>query len=478
MKRTQMIIRLQIVILIAFVLSACSFGNTQVYTKNQERVLRIATTEGLGEDDEYFRMQYTNIFEYNHPGIEIEIINTQINKDNLDPLDALLQLMESDQPPDVVMMNYDQLPELIDRNMLVPLSNRLDETKLIDKGYSSTIYNGIRDLSTDGQVYALAPFFNASALIYNKQIFKDAGVESPQDNMTWEQIFTLAERISKQDSKIPTYGFAFSPQRRQDVFHSLDLYTAPMQLHYLNETADQMVVDTDSWEKVWKQIYELQHKGIIPPVYNSNHLNPYVEGLADQSPFPNDYFRMGLLGMTIISYDQLYRFMEMNEHADHIPNYTAIDWDIVTVPCHDAYANQVSHIEMIGLMAISAKAQNAEDAWKFIEFINSPEWSRIKSGNHDQLPVYQQYTQIPYGIDYNIEAFYKVKPCNFLEKNYAKLKRTTPGIEDALKEGQSEMRSMLLGEQTAREGLKAWQEQGNQILREMRTTSLITEANK
>ncbi|TCZ76594.1 carbohydrate ABC transporter substrate-binding protein [Paenibacillus albiflavus] len=451
------------IILFAIMMTACAF-NGQEAKPVQERTLRIATSEGFGEDDEYFRMKYTNIFEYNHPNIHLEIMDTHLEED---PFHSMLQLMEGADPPDVVMLNANQMSEMLEKNLLSPLDSRLVDAKYDFSNYVPAVYEGIRNLSPDGQIYAMAPLFNSSALLYNKQIFDDAGVPYPHDNMTWDETFELARRISsKQDGKIPIYGFSFNPQRRQDTFSAMRVYTDPLQLNYVNATVDAMTVDNGNWEKAWNTVYQLQEQGITPPVHDPNNLNPLIESLASDSAFPNDYFKLGLLGMTIISYDQLNRLIDLDAHADQIPNYSRIDWDVATIPCHPEYPGAVSNVELQGLMAINTRATNPQDAWSFIRFINSPTWAKIKIDHHSQLSAYKQVVNSS-GRDYHVEAFCNIKPIGLSSGlDEYRLEQINPTVTEAVDLGRTELRKVMLGKQSTKDGLKAWQEQGNDILRQ------------
>ena len=60
-----------------------------------------------------------------------------------------------------------------------------------------------------GKLYALAPTFSSSALIYNKKMFQDAGVDFPKDGMTWDETFDLSKRLAKGEGESRINGFSF-----------------------------------------------------------------------------------------------------------------------------------------------------------------------------------------------------------------------------------------------------------------------------
>ena len=68
------------------------------------------------------------LFEFANPNIKIEMIptmdekyrygNVQPGEKMPDPMEKLKEVMQGDNPPDVVMLGYEQLPDIIESNML------------------------------------------------------------------------------------------------------------------------------------------------------------------------------------------------------------------------------------------------------------------------------------------------------------------------------------------------------------------------
>jgi multiple sugar transport system substrate-binding protein len=458
-------------------LAACTTGGKA--NDKEERVLRIATTEGYNGEDEYFRDQFTDIFEFNNPNIKLEIISVRDDSEKInmyygggndqepktfkDPIESLQELIEGPNPPDLIATSYDQMSLLLEKNLLAPLDSKIAEDKFDTTDYVPVVYEGIKNLSPDGKLYALAPLFSSPALVYNKKIFADAGVEPPTDNMTWDEIFTLAQRVSKPDAEKPLYGFSFTPQRWGDPFEELSIYTNPLELRYFDEVGEKMTVDTPEWEKVWTKLYQLQNDKVTPPVREDYSMDD-----ENQGPFSHDRFMSGKLAMTIMHYGQLEQINEANKAASSIKNYTPIDFDVVTVPSHPQNPGVVPGVHISGLMGISSKATNAEDAWKLLKFINSPEWAKIKAGGSYELSTRKSYIKPQDGATFNIEAFYNIKPSSFSGDNYYKLYREKPNLRQALQPGRTELHEVLQGNKTVKEGLQSWQSQGDNVLQQIK----------
>ncbi|WP_269432422.1 ABC transporter substrate-binding protein [Gordoniibacillus kamchatkensis] len=118
--------------------------------------LRIATTMyGGGDDNEYFRQQFTEIFEFANPNIKIEFVPTMDDRFRYgggpkpgekipDPFEKMKEAMQGDNPPDLVMVDYGQLPDLIGSSLLAPLDPLIQKDKLDTSGIVPAVLEGIK----------------------------------------------------------------------------------------------------------------------------------------------------------------------------------------------------------------------------------------------------------------------------------------------------------------------------------------------
>ncbi|OPH47553.1 ABC transporter substrate-binding protein [Paenibacillus ferrarius] len=451
---------------------ACTKGDKT--DNKQERVLRIANSMGYGGDDEYFRQQFTEIFEFANPNIKIEFIPTmddafrfgggQPGEKMPDPMVKLKEVMQGDNPPDVVMVGYEQLPEIIESNLLTQLDPQITKDKFDTSGIVPAVIDGIKNAG-GGKLYALAPTFSSSALIYNKKMFTDAGVDFPKDGMTWDETFDLSKRLVKGQGENRINGFSFSTQSQGDnLFYGMQMYTAPLQLKMFDDAGEKMTVDTDQWEKVWAKMAQLQKDNVFPELMDPQ--KPMNRQFDQNNPFSYDDFMSNRLAMGIINYGQLQQITNANKNAASYKGYTPIDWDVVTIPSHPEAKGVGGSIYMNGIMGINAKAQNPEDAWKFIKFINGEDWAKLKSHSSYNLVARSKYLKPKDGLDFHMEAFYNVVPAPM--ENNMKLYRENPNIYQVQEIGRQQFSNVLQGKTTAREGLKQWQTQGDAMLKQMK----------
>ncbi|WP_409341202.1 ABC transporter substrate-binding protein [Paenibacillus sp. MBLB4367] len=442
----------------------------------EERVLRIATSFGYGDDSEYLRRDFTEIFEFANPNIKIEFIPTNDdrfmykapgpNEKMQDPMEKLKEVMQGENPPDIVITGFEQLPELIESNMLAPLDPHITKDKFDTSGIVPLVLDGIKGLSTDGKLYAMTPTFSSPALIYNKKMFADAGVELPKDNMTWDQMFDLAQRLTRGEGADRKYGFSFSSQSYGDIFNSMNIYTNPLQLRMFDDTGDKMAVDNDQWEQAWKRLIDLQKQNIMPGAPDQRNQN-LREDPNDYNPFAYDDFLSGRVAMTIIQYYDLTRINNANKNATNIKGFTPIDWDIVTVPSHAEAPGVVANIGMNGVMGINTKAGNVNDAWKLIKFINGVDWAKLRANSSSQMVSRKDYIKPKAGQEYHVEAFYNVKPSP-VQNEFNKFYRQKPNIWMVQDLARNEFQAAVQGTKSVREALKSWQTNGDLMLQQIK----------
>jgi multiple sugar transport system substrate-binding protein len=454
-------------------LAACT--KTPAADGKTDRVLRIATTM-FGSEDEYFRQQFTEIFEFANPKIKLEIIPTMDDSGRygrpdpsvkqVDPLEKLKQIMQGDNPPDLVAVGYEQLPDLISNNLLTQLDPMITKDKFDISDMVPAVIEGLKKMG-DSKLYALSPTFNSSALVYNKKMFDEAGVPYPKDKMSWEETFDLGRRLSKGEGENRKYGFSFSTQSMGDMFYAMQIYTAPLQLRMFDEKGEKMTVDTDQWEKVWKTLMQLKQDKVTPEQPDQATMRGRMSSGngADYNPFQFDDFLSSRVAMSIINYSQISQITNANKNAQNVKGFTPIDWDVATLPVHPEAPDVGGFMGMNGIMAINAKAQNVEDAWKFIKFINGEDWARLKANSSYNIVSRKKYIKQKDGAQFHIEAFTTLTPAIQQDNKIYREKQNIFQVQDI---GRRMFNDVLQGKIQVREALKKWQTDGDAMLQQIK----------
>jgi len=457
--------------LFAPVLAACSKGEGE--EAGQEKVLRIGTIYSYGGDDSYLRQQYTDIYEYTHPNVKIEFVSAIDNSNyryeepkpdqkQPDPFEETKKLLSGPNAPDVMIMDTNVYKKLVRENMLKQLDPMIQQDKFDTSDIVPTVMDGIKELG-DNNIYGLAPTFTSSALFYNKKFFTQNNIEPPKDGMSWEDVFTLARRLKSGDGANKKFGLQLNRWSGDPFYDMTGTYLSALQLRMFDDKGDKMTVDTPAWEKAWSTFAKLVSEKVIPT----------QKDLQDDSskggynPLASDSFLSGKTAMTIADYSYVNDILDANKNASKIKNFEKVDWDVVTLPTHPEAPGIGGNIYLNNLMGINAKAQNDKDAWDFIKFLNSEEWAKLKSRSSYEIVSRKKYIQPKDGLNYNIAAFYTLKPVT-PNNQEMDLYNKYPNIYQVQEKGREIFQTVLDGKKSSAEGLKEWQKEGDKLLVEMK----------
>ncbi|WP_235847601.1 ABC transporter substrate-binding protein [Paenibacillus tuaregi] len=457
-------------VMLTGMIAGCSSGSNT--DNDKPKVLRIGMTYGGGGNDQYFRQQFTDVYEYTHPNVTIEIVpavnydqmrySENQNNEQPDVIKSLKGLMTGSNPVDVVVADTSTLKRLIDENMLKQLDPMIQEDKFDTSDMVPSVIDGIKQIGNNN-IYAFSPTFSSSALFYNKDIFKKAGVEMPKDDMTYDEVFNLARRVAKGQGKDRVYGFSFNRYNGSTAYDDLSRYSDALQLKYFDAKAEKMTMNTPQWEKLLSTIAQLRKDKILFESQQNNQQNQVY------NPVESDTFMSGKTAMVIGDVNLVNELKSLSDAAKTNKKIKSFDWDVVTVPTHPEKPGIGGDVYLSNTMAINATAPNPETAWDFIKFLNGPEWAKIKarSTTYDMVSR-KSFIKPLNGMNYNVAAFYKLKPVPPLSSNDEKLYTDKPGLYSVRYVGQTIIQDVIDNKKTPKEALQAWETKGNQMLLEIK----------
>ncbi|CAI6021249.1 ABC transporter substrate-binding protein [Cohnella sp. JJ-181] len=465
-------------------LAACNDKSEE--DPNNRRTLRIGMMYGSSQDESYYRQQYTDLFEYTHKNIDIELIpaidwteqqfEEPDKQQNVDQLAKVKEIMNGANPVDVMIIDSTaMLSQLVQDNMLKPLDPLIKEDKVDLSDYVTSVIDGIKDAG-DNQLYALTPTFVPSALYYNKTLFQKNNIELPHDGMSWDEVISLAKRFGDgKGGKDATFGFSFNQWGASDGYTDMSQYAGPLGLRVYDEKGEKMLVNTPQWEKVWTTIADLYKKHVVPTQEDMQKIyeaqgKEVVGGDGGQvyNPYQNQLFFSGKLAMVLGQYYMLNDLETYGKNYEKL-KMTKLDWDVVTVPQFVTEAPGVgTNISLSALTGINAKAANPDDAWEFVKFMNGEEWAKLKSRSSSEMTARKSFIKPRDGMNYNIDAFTTLKPAPQQSMADLKLLQERPNLNYLYQLGSSEFQKVLSGQKSVKEALKEYEEKGNDMLQKIK----------
>lgn len=120
--------------------------------------------------------------------------------------------------PDVFWMHSNTAQMYMENDILLDLTDYIEEDDSIQE---DNYYEGVWNLyNSNGKQYALPKDHDTIALLYNKAIFDEYGVEYPTDDWTWKDMYEAAKKITEA-SNGDVYGVAMNTSNNQDGWYNL-----------------------------------------------------------------------------------------------------------------------------------------------------------------------------------------------------------------------------------------------------------------
>ena len=462
-----------VLFVLAWVLSFSGCGTKEEPTnrQNKERVLRIGVADGCSGYE-----MFIDAFKFTYPDTKVEVVNvlpyTEQTRDQLDSgeislCEEMKKKMNSDQSIDLIMVRDEEtglqkhcLYELAKHNFLAPLEPIARKGNVNLKRVVSSVTKDMEKIG-EGTLYTLPTKFSAKALYYNKEIFKAAGVDLPKDDMTWAQVFALAERLAKKEGPDTLYGLGFSNSDKwnEDLNdlrfdHVLKEYVSPLGLKAINEESTQMTVNTPQWEEVFTTFLKLAQNKVIK-----------LPGERTLQYLEQDEFKRGKMAMRLAPNPYIHNLIAHNERASTRPELKNIQWGVVCPPSTPSQPNIGGSYNYDYIFAVN-KNYKSDAVSDFIGFYFSEKMIKHQAKKNDGgMPIFLEYMPSIGKESTDYTPFYKkeepvssVRSALFapLNKGYR--------FRQVIYSGESFFNEMMIGKKTPKQALEAWDKLGNELL--------------
>lgn len=269
-----------------------------------------------------------------------------------DNFDNNLELaFQSNQAPDIFRPKSEIVP-YVKKGMAIPIDEFLtDEDR---ERYGDTL--GIQNVNVyDGKTYSIPTYGNNYRLIYNKDVFRKAGLDPEKPPKTMEELREYARIITENLKDEGIYGFAMNMKNAYSaMYRSVDEVARLSDMFYYDyETG---TYDFSEYSKVVQTFADIYADGSFFPGAESLDIDP----LRTQ-------FALGNIGMYMSGY------WEVAVYDSQFP--TDQEWGACVLPTYDGVVDGVNTMNSAGRSyCISSQCEHPEAAWEFIKFITSDEF--------------------------------------------------------------------------------------------------------
>jgi multiple sugar transport system substrate-binding protein len=318
----------------------------------------IQVWEGYSGADAKAYSHLVSEYEAQHPGVKISSL--YVNND--DTLQKVLTAVRGGSTPDIAYLygswapQVAQIPNVVDLNSVVHQSG-------VDW---NDFWQGERDVATvNGKVIGIPALVDNLAVVYNKKLFAEAGLQTPGPNWTWQQFEADAKKLTDVASK--QYGTAYvTPGTEDTVWHwEALLWEAGGKLL----TADNKKAAFDSAAG----LASLNTLRTMAVTDKSMYLDPTDSNYSD-------LFNSGKIGMLVTGPWDLGSFTNVDYGVQVMPSYQGTGGGHQTISGPDNW------------VVFNNGSANVSAAEKFLLWLTAPAQVKYDSEQTGDLPTRQSVT--------------------------------------------------------------------------------------
>ncbi|MGC8905704.1 ABC transporter substrate-binding protein [Thermus sp.] len=156
---------------------------------------------------------YVAEFEKRNPDIEVKTVFGGNYEENQAKVVAAIK---AGTPPDTAILLSQQLFTLLSMDAIEPFDPYLSKDPELKQAVGDFFPAFMMNSTLDGKVYSL-PFQRSTPILYyNKEAFKEAGLDSEKPPATWEELVEYAKKLTKRDAqgRVVRYGVAIPTEDR------------------------------------------------------------------------------------------------------------------------------------------------------------------------------------------------------------------------------------------------------------------------
>ena len=285
-------------------------------------------------------------YEEKNPGVKIELVDLG-SSDYQTVLGT--QLTGSGSDFDVVAVkDVPGYTTLVNKGVLMPLDDYIEKD-----GVDLSAFKGLTDqIKVDDQLYELPFRSDFWVLYYNKDVFDNAGVDYPTNDMTFEQYDEIARSLTNTEPGSEVYGAHYHTWR------------SAVQLFGILDGKNSIVDGTYDFTKpYYEMVLKEQEDGVCQDYATLKTSNLHYSGAFAQG-------NVGMMNMGTWFISTLIEKTKSGEYTD------CANWGMVKYP-HAEGVEPGSTLATITSLAIPTSAPHADQAWDFVKFVCGDEGAQI-----------------------------------------------------------------------------------------------------
>jgi multiple sugar transport system substrate-binding protein len=343
------------------------------------------------QSQEYLSIErMVNEFEQQNPNIKIEL--QYVNSDNA--LTKATVAIQGNQQPDISYQYGTNMPQLAQSPALVDLTDRVNAG-----AYNwDDFYEGERAVATvDDKVYGVPALVDNLAVVYNKDLFAQAGIAEPSGDWTWDDLRAAAQATTDPANKV--FGLVFPMDGSE---------TMVWQYIAMLWAAGGDILTPDGKACAFNQAPGVR---ALQNLVDINGDGSMLLDFAPDSGKSGQLFNSGKLGMIITGPWDLSGFPDANYGVQFMPSFDPGG-------SHETIAGPDNWV------IFDNGPERVDAAWRFLSFMTSPDQVFQDSLDTSHLPTRASVVDMS-GFD---EFYTKYPGTQVFVQNLENVKKARPQI--------------------------------------------------
>jgi len=429
------------ILLIVLIIISLGFGCGERNNKTADAKIKLVFWHSFVASTIPALNELIDKFETEHPNIQIE---AQYIPSGDALIQKLITAIRSKTAPDISWLHSDFLEDLVEADAIYKMEDFINGSNGLAEGEIEDIYPALIQFSSwRGTLYSLPMEATNLALIYNKEMFRKAGLDPEQPPKTWDELHEFSKKLTFDKDKngkddqtgmfIPIYPAA-GPLGSWMVWQwEPFLWQAGGDI--INEEQTKVLYDGEGgvkalelWQKIYRDLRLRTFTSDFDVAFASKRLAMSMDG-----PW------------------------NLPRYKDLLKN---LDWAFAPLP-----TGPVKQATVVGgeYLAIFKQSKHPDEAWQFLKWIIEPEIQAFWAMRSGYLPIRHAVLKVPEFQKYlednpNFKVFVEQ-----MEVGQAQRPIDYGGLEITRHMAQA-IENATIGNQDVRKALKEAAENSNRLL--------------
>jgi multiple sugar transport system substrate-binding protein len=369
-------------------------------------------------------------FNAEHEGA-IHVTMQYVNSDNA--LQKATVALQGGEQPDISYQYGTNMPQLAQSPKLVDLTDRVNAA---DFGWDD-FFEGERAVATvNDRVYGIPALVDNLAVVYNKDLFAQAGVPEPTPDWTWDDARAAAAAVTDSDKKI--FGMVFPADGSETTVWEYEAMLWAAGGDILSSDNTTAAFNGEGGVRALTTLQQMEQDGSL-----------YLDFHPDSGKY-GQLFNSGNIGMVITGPWDLSGFPDAN-------------YGVQVMPAFDAGGNHETIAGPDNWVIFDNGPERVDAAWEFLTFLASPDIILQDSLATSHLPTRASVQDLPGFADFD-QLYPGVGAFATNLENVVKARPQIPQYPQVSQFLGQAVVSVLLGQAEPQEALDAAAEQTDGVL--------------